>query len=379
MTARRAQVAVVGAGAAGSMVLWRLAARGIDCVGFEQFTPGHDRGSSTGDTRIFRTAYFEGPGYVPLLRAALPLWRALEAESGTELLSLCGGLMIGAEASPVVRGARRSAELNDLPHELLHGAALRRRAPRLALRPEDVALLDPQAGFLRPELAVATAAGRAQALGARLESGVRVDQAEPAGAGFRLRTAAGDEWEVERLVFAAGAWNPRWAAGLPLTVERVVQAWWPVDEPAAFAPDAFPVFIWQVADDLTRYGIPSTDGATIKVAGHGGGGPADADHLDRDTREVDWSSTAAFVRDRLRRVGATPARAAACMYTNTPDEHFVIGEPPGLPGALLISACSGHGFKFAPVLGEIAAATVAGETVPFDLEPFSPRRFAPVP
>lgn len=361
------------------MALWRLAARGIDCVGFEQFTPGHDRGSSTGDTRIFRTAYFEGPGYVPLLQAALPLWRALESETGAELLNLCGGLMIGSEGSAVPAGAQTSAEQHNLPYQLLAGPDLRRRAPRLALRPDDVAVLDPQAGFLRPELSVAAAAGRAQALGARLESGARVKVVEPAGAGFRLRTDAGDQWRVECLVLSAGAWNPRWAPGLPLSVERVVQTWWAVDEPAEFAPEAFPVFIWQVAGDFTRYGIPSTDGATIKVAGHGGGSAADPDHLDRGTDEADWSGTAAFVRQRLRGVGTPPARATACMYTNTPDEHFVIGEPPELPGALLISACSGHGFKFAPVLGEIAAAIAAGEAVPFDLEPFSPRRFAPVP
>ncbi len=378
MREKRAQVAVLGAGAAGSMALWRLASRGVDCAGFEQFEPGHDRGSSGGDTRIFRTAYFEGPGYVPLLQAALPLWRLLEAETQAGLLPQCGALMIGPEGGTVVSGARRSAELHGLPHELLDTADLRRRHPQHAVGSGDVAVWDPQAGYLRPESCVAAAAGRARALGARVETGTRVEAVETSGAGFTLRTSGGS-WEVERLVLAAGAWNPRWVPGLPLTVERVVQTWFPVDEPARFAAARFPVFIRQLEDGFSRYGLPSTDGATIKVAGHGGGGPAEPDLLDRRPCEEDWRATAEFVSARLHGVDPRPARAHVCMYTNTPDEHFVIGEPPGLPGALLISACSGHGFKFAPVLGEIAAAVVAGGSAPFDLEPFSPRRFAPVP
>ena len=369
----------MGAGAVGSMTLWRLAARGVSCAGFEQFEPGHDRGSSTGDTRIFRTAYFEGPGYVPLLLAAQPLWRRLEAETGRALLTLCGALMIGREDGAVVGGARRSADEFGLPHELLGAADLRRRYPQHTVADGDAALLDPQAGFLRPETCVAVAAGRAQELGADLASHSKVEAIEPNGSGLVLRTAAGDRWEADRVVLAAGAWNPRWAAGIPLSVERVVQAWWPVGDATAFAPDRFPVFIRELADGFTRYGIPSTDGRTVKVAGHGGGGPADPDRLRRETAEPDWAGTAEFVRTRLRGVTPAPAAARVCMYTNTPDEHFVIGEAPGVPGAVLVSACSGHGFKFAPVLGEIAAAWAAGSPIPFDLAPFDPRRFAPVP
>jgi len=271
--------------------------------------------------------------------------------------------------------------LNGLPHELLDNGDLRRRQPRHVLVPDDVAVFDPLAGYLRPEVSVAAAAGRARALGARVVSGTRVEGIErDASGGWRLR-AADSTWEADSLVLAAGAWNPRWAAALPLTVERVVQAWWPVDDAAAFAPDRFPVFIRQPSGGaaLTLYGIPSTDGATIKVAGHGGVGPADPDRLDRQARPEDWRATATFVAERLAGVLADPSHARVCMYTKTPDEHFAIGEPPELPGAVLVSACSGHGFKFAPVLGEIAASLATGASHGFDLEPFSPRRFAPVP
>jgi sarcosine oxidase len=371
------EVAVVGVGAAGSAALWRLARRGVSCVGFEQFEPGHDRGSSTGESRIFRTAYFEGAGYVPLLQAALPLWRELEAETGQELLTLCGGLMIGPEPGRVWAGAHGSVRAHGLPHELLDTADLRRRYPQHVVADGDLAVFDPQAGFLRPEASIRAAAGRAQALGAGLSTGARVEAVEPAGAGFRLRTAAG-EWEAERLVLAAGAWNPGFAAGVPLTVERVVQTWWRADDPAAFTPERFPVFVRELEPGFTRYGVPSTDGQTVKVAGHGGGA-ADPDRVDREPHEADWTRTAAVVRERMRGLATPPARAKVCMYTNTPDEHFVIGEAPELPGALLLSACSGHGFKFASVLGEIAAVWATGQAPPFDLEPFSPRRFARVP
>ena len=264
--------------------------------------------STAGDSRIFRTAYFEGPGYVPLLQAAAPLWRDLEAETGEPLLTMCGALMIGQPESVVVKGALRSARVHGLDHDLLDSTDLRRRYPQHVLEPEDVALLDAQAGFLRPERCVRVATARAEALGARLERETRVEGIEPRSGGFRVSTGRG-EWDVGGVILAAGSWNPRWAPGLPLAVERVVQTWYEVADPPAFAPERFPVFIRQLADDFTRYGIPSTDGATIKVAGHGGGGPADPDRLDRETRPEDWRSTAAYVRDRLVGVHAEPVRA----------------------------------------------------------------------
>ncbi|HEX6489360.1 MAG TPA: N-methyl-L-tryptophan oxidase [Candidatus Dormibacteraeota bacterium] len=377
MTERRADVAVVGAGAMGTMALWRLALMGVSCVGFEQFRPGHGLGSSTGDTRIFRTAYFEGPGYVPLLQAALPLWRELEEASGEPLLNLCGALMIGGPDSVIVRGALRSARQHGLQHELIDGEELARRHPQHRLAGGEVAVVDPAAGFLRPEKAVAAAARVAAQAGAELKLETRVEAIESSGEGFRLTTSDG-AWLANRMILASGAWNPRWVPDLPLQVERVVQTWFPIDDAAAFSAERFPVFIRQLDDGFTRYGIPSTGEATIKVAGHGGGRAADPDTVDRDATADDWASTADFVRRWLCGVGGEPVQARVCMYTNSPDEHFVIGEPPGRPGVVLVSACSGHGFKFAPVIGEIAARLANGADAGFDLVPFSPRRLVAV-
>lgn len=356
----------------GSATLWRLARRGIACAGFEQFQPGHDRGSSTGDTRIFRTAYFEAPAYVPLLLDALPLWRELEAESRFELLTLTGALMIGRPDGTIVAGTLRSVREHGLEHEVLDAPAMAARHPRHVLDPAELAVWEPRAGYVRPEASVRAAAGRAAALGAEVVTGTKVLAVEPEGDAARIVTGAG-EWLAERVVLSTGAWIGRLLPGLPLEVERVVQAWYPVDDPTAFAASSFPVFIHDLGS-VTRYGIPSTDGATIKVAGHGGGRPADPDRVDREATAQDWSAAAEFAATRLRGVASTPARTKVCLYTNSPDGHFVFGEPPELPGALLVSACSGHGFKFAPMLGELAARWALGEPIPYDLEPFSLRR-----
>jgi sarcosine oxidase len=159
-------------------------------------------------------------------------------------------------------------------------------------------------------------------------------------------------------------------------VERVVQAWWPVARPADFGPDRFPVFIHHTGGGVACYGVPSTDGATIKVAGHGGGSPADPDRLDREPRPADWERNAAFVRERLRGVEAEPALARVCMYANTPDEHFLIAPLPDAPEIVVVSACSGHGFKFMPVLGEVAVQLALDGSTRFDLGPFGFREAA---
>jgi sarcosine oxidase len=373
---RSVTVAVVGLGAMGSMALWRLARRGIRCVGFEQFEPGHDRGSSTGETRIFRTAYFEAPVYVPLLLAALPLWRELESQTGSELLRLTGGLMIGRADGRIVAGTLASVREHSLPHEVLDARDMAAVHPRHVLEADEIAVWEPNAGFARPELSIRAAAARAAALGAEIVEGARVKAVERSGGGLRIGTDVGG-WQAERVVLAAGAWIGHLAPELPLEVERVVQAWYAVDEPAAFAPDRFPVFIHDLGRS-TRYGIPSIDGRTIKVAGHGGGGAADPDHLDREARAEDWSGPAEFVATRLRGVESTPTRTRVCMYTNSPDGNFVLGEQPSRPGALVVSPCSGHGFKFAPILGEIAARWALGEDIPYDLTGFGLRGLAAI-
>jgi sarcosine oxidase len=349
-------VAIVGLGAMGALSAWRLAARGARVIGFERFRPGHDRGSSHGDTRIFRTAYFEGPGYVPLLQRAHRLWRRLEEESGAELLTMTGGLAIGPTDGELVAGVLTSASENQLPHRLLDPIEMGRLYPQHRLAASDVTVLDEQAGFLRPERSVAAAAARAEALGARLTVETEVKSVEASRGGVVIETSRG-RFAAERALVAAGAWTTKLLPqlGLPLKVERQVMAWLAVDDPAAFTPQRFPIFIRELAGGRFRYGFPTADGRSIKVGVHHEGTDADPDSIDREVGDADLLPIREFARDNLRGVTGQVVDARVCMYTNTSDERFLALSPTDLPGVTVLSACSGHGFKFAPVLGELLA------------------------
>lgn len=343
----------------GALSAWRLAARGASVIGFERFHPGHDRGSSHGDTRIFRTAYFESPEYVPLLQRANRLWRQLENDSGAELLTLTGGLAIGAPDGELVTGVLASARQNHLPHQLLDATDMSRRYPQHRLEPAEVAVREDNAGFLRPEPAVAAAAARAEELGARLLSETEVMAIEPSGTSVLIETSRG-RFAAERALITAGAWTTQLLPqlGLPLKVERQVLAWLAVDDPALFDPQRFPIFIHELSDGRLRYGFPTTDGRSIKLAVHHEGTEVDPDSVDREVGDADLKPLRDFALDSLRGVTAHVVDACVCMYTNTPDERFMAKTPAELPGVTVLSACSGHGFKFASVMGELMAELI---------------------
>ena len=349
----------------GSLSAWRLASRGARVIGFERFRPGHDHGSSHGDTRIFRTAYFESPEYVPLLQRAHGLWRQLEKESGTELLTLTGGLAIGPADGELVAGVLKSAQEGRLPHRLLDPSEMNRQYPQHRLASGDVAMLDEQAGFLRPERSVAAAAARAEALGARLMTETEVTAISAADGGVVIDTSRG-RFAAERALVAAGAWTSKLLPqlGLPFEVERQVMAWLAVDDPDSFSPQHFPIFIRELAGGRFRYGFPTTDGRSIKLAVHHEGIGADPDSIDREVEDADLLPLREFAREKLRGVTGEVVDARVCMYTNTPDERFIATSPTHLPGVTVLSACSGHGFKFASVLGELMAELILDGQAP---------------
>ena len=354
-----ADVAIVGLGAMGALAAWRLAVRGVRVIGFERLRPGHNQGSSHGDTRIFRTAYFEGPEYVPLLQRANRLWRQLEKDSGAELLTITGGLAIGPLQGQLVAGVLASARANHLPHRLLDAAEMERRFPQHRLERGEVGVLEEEAGFLRPERSVAAATARAEAVGARLLTETEVIAIQATGGGVVIETSRG-RYAAERALIAVGAWTSKLLPELrlPLRVERQVMAWLAVDDSPAFAPPGFPVFIREVEAGRFRYGFPTTDGLTIKLGVHHEGTDADPDSIDRDVGEAELQPLRDFARDNLRGVTGRVVEACVCMYTNTPDERFLATSPGVLPGVTVLSACSGHGFKFAPVMGELIADSI---------------------
>lgn len=371
-----ADVIVVGVGTAGSATLWRLARRGASVIGVEQYAPGHDLGSGHGESRIIRTAYFEHPSYVPLVRTAWRLWHELERLTGTDLLTRTGALMLGPPDGELVTGVLRSAKEHDLTYEVLDAAACGTRYPQHVLAPDEVAVFEPEAGFVRAEAGIRAMADAAVTAGAQLLTGEPVGSVEPAGDGVRVRVGA-RALTARRAVICAGAWTPNLVPGLSgaLRVERQVPMWFAARDPASIAPDRFPVFVREY-DGRYLYGLPSLDGATAKVGIHHEGVTTSPDTVDRTVNATDIAALREPVQRFLPGLDPVPVRGTVCLYANTPDEHFVVGSLPHAPEITIVSACSGHGFKFAPAIGEIAADLVRDGGTEHPIALFDPARFA---
>jgi sarcosine oxidase len=370
------RVAVVGCGAMGAAAGWRLATRGVQVVCFDRHSPPHSFGSSHGESRITRTAYFEGAWYVPLLQETFPLWRELESGTGTQLLTLTGALMIGATSAEAITGALTAATTHGLDAHVMQADELRRRYPGHVISAGDVAVLDKQAGFIRPEAAVEAMIDRTIALGGEIRRDVVVTSV--AGRADGVEVATDDNRETfDAVVLAAGAWMPQLAAWLPLTVERQVLAWLEIEPGAVWlTPERFPVFIRQTDKLGDIYGLPTLDGRSIKIARHHDGDATDPDNIDREVSNAELDPLRVFAATYLRGVTQQVTRTAVCMYTNTPDGHFAIDLHPDDARVVMISACSGHGFKFAPVVGEIASDLVCDGRTSRDISRFAVARFS---
>jgi sarcosine oxidase len=369
---------VVGLGAMGSAAAAHLAARGQRVLGLERFAPGHERGSSHGLTRIIRLAYFEHPSYVPLLRRAFELWRELETSAGERLLHVTGGLDVGAEGSSVFEGSLLACREHALVHEVLDAAALAARVPAWRPAPDARAVLQPDGGFLAAERSVAALATRAAADGAELRFGERVREWSAASGRVRVATDAG-EHEAGALVLAAGAWMPALVPELApvLVAERQVLGWFAVARRELFAPARFPVFVL-AAEEGIYYGFPEHAVPGFKIGRyHHLGERVEPDALERACRPDDEAALRAAVRRYFPAADGALLDAKPCLFTNTPDEHFLLDRHPSAPEAILVSPCSGHGFKFAPVVGEIVADLVERGESRHDLSRFRLGRFAP--
>ena len=369
---------VVGLGAMGSAAAYHLALRGKRVLGLDRFRPPHDLGSSHGRTRIIREAYFEHTLYVPLVRRAYELWAELEQASGRQLLLQTGGLMIGPPGGVLVTGAKRSAEDHKLAHEVLSAAELRRRFPVFAPPDDFVAVWEPRAGILFPELAIQTHLELAVRAGATLRFDEPILNWEPDGRGVRVSTAS-NQYRARRLLLSAGAWIGSLLPDLPLAlrVERQVMCWFESRGSESASSRRLlqaPIFIWEHAPRRFFYGFPDL-GEGVKVAIHHEGEITRPEVLWREAQPEDVVPVKALL-ERFLPGAAGPLRSAVvCMYTNTPDEHFILGHHPAYPQALIASPCSGHGFKFSPAIGELAALLLDGQPPSFDLSLFAPERF----
>jgi sarcosine oxidase len=376
-------VIVIGLGGMGSSAAYHLAARGQRVLGLERHTPAHDKGSSHGGSRITRQSYFEDPAYVPLLLRAYELWEKLERDSGSDVLTLTGGLFLGLETSTTFAGSLRASREWDLPHEVLDAAEVRRRFPTFDPADDDVALFEAKAGFVRPEDTVTAHLALAARAGAQLQFGETVLSWTSTGFGVEVVTSKAT-YRAERLVICPGAWAPELLGdlGVPFTVERQVMYWFePLPGVRPYGADRHPIYIHEDATGEQIYGFPAIDGPQrgAKVAFFRRGRACTPETIDRQVHDEEIDA----MRERAGRLLPTlPTRflkAATCMYTTTPDQHFVIAQHPGHADVTVACGFSGHGFKFVPVVGEVLADLATTGTTSHPIALFDPRRLAGAP
>jgi sarcosine oxidase len=369
-------VAVIGLGATGSAALFHLASRGVRVAGIERFEPGHDRGSSHGTSRIIRLGYFEHPSYVPLVRAAIPLWRALERNSRTALLEVTGIIEIGPPDGALVKGTLRSAQAHALAHEVLDAKAVMRRFPALQLSPNMIGVLQPEGGVLAAEPAIHAHLALAKAAGAEVRTRETVHAIEPTASGVRIVTDNGVITSAQAIV-AAGPWIKSLLPQLsvPLRVTRQAVGWFAPSDAAMFAREHFPVFMLEKDADIF-YGFPIGPKPGIKFAKHHH--QDESADPDAGVRPVS-SGDEALLRDVLaKHLPAANGKlldAQTCLYTMAPDGDFIIDHLPRHPEIIVASPCSGHGFKFAPVIGEILADLATTGATRHDISRFRLARF----
>jgi sarcosine oxidase len=367
---------VVGLGSMGSSAAYHLAARGVRVIGLDQFDPPHGRGAHSGDSRIIRMAYMEGAEYVPLVHRAYAQWRALERESGESLLTVTGGLMIGRPESVAVAGALAAARAHSLAHELLDAGQIRERFPAFAPSDDEVGLFEDGAGLVRPERAIAALLALARAHGADLRTSAAAESWTAAADGVTVTTADG-VIEADRLILAPGAWAPELLRiDLPMRVRRRVQHFWRPADGTDFEPGRMPVWIWDWPPEQIGYGLPAVDGA-IKAALHRGDEAVDPDIGAADARPEEVATMRDWMAKRLPGLASAQwLGAKPCLYTLTPDEHFVLGAHPSAPNTWVAAGFSGHGFKFVPVVGEILADLALTGNTAYEIGIFDPTRAA---
>jgi sarcosine oxidase len=378
MTRDSYDVVVVGFGAMGSATAWALARRGARVLVLDQFPPGHTRGSSHGESRIIRQLYFEHPLYVPILRRAYALWGELESDVGVPLLCLGGGLTLGPRTGRIVPGAREAAKRYGLGYEELDADGVASRFP--AIRPPDdyVGLWDPRGGYIRADAAMQAFHTVGSRLGVELRTEEVMTHWLPDGDGVTVETTAG-RYRADQLVLCVGPWAPRLLGelNLPLAVERQVLVWFdPPQSPDLFDVAHFPIFVYEYQAGDTAYGFPRLSTGVKAAVFHGGPAVPDPDTVQSPVTDDEIEAVREALSAAFPSIASAPVRSTTtCLFTNTPDSRFVIGWHPAHRQVLVCSPCSGHGFKFAPAIGDINAELLTTGTSTVDLSPFEVTRF----
>jgi sarcosine oxidase len=373
-------VIVVGLGAMGSAAAYHLSKRDAKVLGLEAFTPAHDKGSSHGESRIIRQAYFEDPAYVPLVLRAYELWDQLQEESNEDFLRITGGIAIGPRKGTLVAGCLRSARMHGLRHDLFDRNEMRRRFPQFALADDEVGVYEEKAGYLKPEECIRQHLRCASKRGAdlRFEEPMLSWTASHDGDGVSVTTER-QTYDARSLVLSVGPWFAELVpdVSMPVVVSRRVLFWLkPVRESSSFDSGVFPIFLWEPEGFPLFYGLPriSEDGSP-KVGIHFGDETCTPSTIDRRIRPSDELAIRSAIRSRIPALNGEVDHAATCMYTMTPDEHFIIDTHPNYPQVSLAAGFSGHGFKFSPVVGEILCDLAMTRETSTDIRIFSGSRF----
>lgn len=375
-TKQRYDAIVIGLGGMGSAALYQLARRGKRALGIEQFDIAHDKGSSHGVTRIIRLAYHEHPSYVPLMRRAYELWRDLESAADEQILHITGSLDAGPPDSSNFAGSVLSCEEHNLPHEVLTSAELSRRFPGYRLPAETMAVFQGEGGFLLPERCIALFVEHAQAMGADAHTQERALDWQPTANGVRVRTERG-EYEAETLVISAGAWVSKLLPGLSAAAipERQALAWIETLRPEYFTPNRFPVFNLTV-DEGKFYGFPEFGIPGFKLGKyHHLEENVDPDTIDREPNDQDEAVLRDFTEKYFPDAAGATSSMKVCMFTNSPDEHFIIDRLSESPQVVVAAGFSGHGFKFSSVVGEVLVDLATEGATRHDIGMFKLARF----
>jgi len=368
---------VLGLGGMGSSALYHLARRGLNVLGIEQFGIAHDRGSSHGETRIIRKAYFEHPNYIPLLQRAYELWRELEQESGKRLFNPCGLMVAGPPAGKVIQGVHQAARLYDVDVEKVSVEDAATRFPGFQIPDGFEVTWEPEAGFLYVEECVRAHIECARSHGAQVCLDEKIISVSITDKSIEVQTET-QHYSAANMIVTAGAWSSTrlQELNLPLEVVRKVLFWNTARQPVYNLDQGKGGFFFDMPYG-EFYGFPSLDGATVKLAEHTGGETVlDPGNLNRELLDTDAPAVSRFVSEVMPGLEPDPVRHATCMYTRTPDGHFIVDRHPRNQRVVYGAGFSGHGFKFAAVIGEILAdlATQGFTAQPIDF--LSASRFA---
>ncbi|EET90245.1 MAG: N-methyl-L-tryptophan oxidase [Candidatus Micrarchaeales archaeon] len=371
---------VVGCGAMGSSVAYHAASSGMKTAVIEQFGLNHKNGSSHGRSRIFRIAYSEGQKYVPMLRRALTLWKRLEKASEKRLITRTGFIVIGKKGGFMVKGAIDCARAEGLDYSVLNSKDIMSRFPEFRPADDEIGIYDPNGGVLFPERCISANVKLAKAHGAKFYFRETVQGWREKGNVILVHTDKG-EYSTKKLVLAAGSWTKKLENGmqLPLDPHKVGVFWFKNNVGLTQSPKNLVPFVWELDSSNSFYGVPEIGGKGLKMGIHRSGYRRKIDDKPKDVESRDLRYLHKMLKGRMPGVRGAPSEKSTCIYTDTPDKDFIIDFYPGRKNVVVLSPCSGHGFKFSSVIGEIAVNMLNGKKIPYDMKFFTASRFGNVP